>query len=330
MAGIVPLYKGDWRNMNALEVQSTGSLDVRVRFPMSRRNASWLREVTSETSPFSMHEHEPGQSLTYARRHWGLVLGKPAATTRGEGGGPLGPFYQARLFYGVVGLDAYKDFVLDWKDSGTRYPRVYLKAADAARYKEQLQASAMPEEFKTKLLGGTIALGANDTLAAAKVKATLGRLAFIAAAPLSRPPPDTTGRRRSTPPPQAPMTCWAGRACRRKRGKTFAPALRSFATCGNTAMSLAMPMALIRAIPSMGVARFSPMVSFLPLVPDHPMFGQWRAHMAAYLDYKATTQMRREAATLSSRRLPYAWLQPGHERAARVAGGGRHRLQTPA
>ena len=290
LVGIVPLHKGDWRNMNALEIQSTGAADVRVRFPMSRRNASWLREVTSETSPFSMQEHEPGQSTTYSRRHWGLQLAEPAMSCVCEAGRPCGPVYQARLFYGVVGLDRYKDFQLDWPDTGVSYPRLYLKKDDIAKRKALLTNASYAPDFKDKVLKGILAFSGEDATGDRRVKSALYGLSGINQAVFLSP---TTGHH------------WT--AAQYLTASAADDALGWNKLPKATRAEMRARIALICYLwedadiisyadgshpgnPNMGTARFSPMVSFLPLVPDHPMFAKWRAHMAQYLDYKATEQ----------------------------------------
>ena len=290
LAAIVPLHKGDWRNMNALEVQSTGAQDVRVRFPMCRRYASWLREVTSETSPFSMQEHEPGQSLTYARRHWGLLLAKPAMTCTGESGRPCGPVYQARLFYGVVGLDRYKDYQLDWPAGKVTYPRLYLKASEIAREKDALVASSLRADFKEKMLKGTIAFSGDDDTAKKRMKSALNGLAYINQAVFISP---TTGHHWTsgqyiTASEVDDVLGWAKLPDAVRAEMRSRIALICYLWEEGDIISYADGSH--PGNPNMGTARFSPLVSFLPLVPDHPMFPKWRDHMAMYLDYKATSQ----------------------------------------
>ncbi|OPZ31274.1 MAG: hypothetical protein BWZ02_00298 [Lentisphaerae bacterium ADurb.BinA184] len=290
MAGIVPLHKGDWRHMNGIEIQSTGAQDVRARFPMSRRNASWLREVTSETSPFSMQEHEPGVAHTYGRRHWGLVLAAPARTCKAEADRECGPFYQARLFYGVVGLDRYKDFITEWPDTGAKYPRLYLKADQLDAYKRHLEAAGLPDEFRQKLTGGTLSLGADPAGAAKRVTDVTKRLDYIIAAVFASP---TTGHHWTAPQYMTAAAAddvlgWPGlpaetRAALRSRIALIChlwqdPDILGFGGGSHTGN------------PNMGTARFAPMVAFLPLVPDHPMAEKWRAHMAAYVGHKAAIQ----------------------------------------
>ena len=128
VVGFVPLNKGDWRRALGIEIHTPDSKQINLQLPMTLRHASWLREVTSETSPFSCLEHENALPTTYGRRVWGLVLAHPA--TRGLAmarGTPRGPLAAARLLYGIISLDRYKDYQLEWPDSKTTYPRVFLK-----------------------------------------------------------------------------------------------------------------------------------------------------------------------------------------------------------
>ncbi len=290
MAGIVPLHKGDWRHMNGIEIRSPGAASVRARFPMSRRHASWLREVTSETSPFSMQEHEPGLARTYGRRHWGLVLAAPDRVCHGEGNRPVGPFYQARLFYGVVGLDRYKDFITEWTDSGAAYPRLYLKAGTLEAYKRNLENAGLPGPFVEKLRAGTFALGADPAGAAKRTADLIKRLDGIIGNVFVSP---TTGHHWTAPlytvaaaaddvlglPGLPPET----RAAIRTRVALICHLWQDADILGFGGGSHT-------GNPNMGTARFAPLVAFLPLVPDHPRFELWRRHMAAYLEHKAAIQ----------------------------------------
>ena len=53
VVGFVPLNKGDWRRALGIEIHTPDSKQINLQLPMTLRHASWLREVTSETSPFS-------------------------------------------------------------------------------------------------------------------------------------------------------------------------------------------------------------------------------------------------------------------------------------
>ena len=124
LVGIVPLRKGLWRRSNALEVRSDNASDLRIRFPMGARLAEWPRDITSETSPFSTQEEDPNLPLSYGRRVWGLALGQPPLPDPAQDN----PAYQLQCTYGIIGLDRYKDFLLEWEDGHPGYPRLYHNA----------------------------------------------------------------------------------------------------------------------------------------------------------------------------------------------------------
>ena len=289
MAGIVPLYKGDWRHMNGLEIQSTGPRDVRVRFPMSRRYASWLREVTSETSPFSIIEHEPG-------------LPPPTRAAIGAWCSP-GPPWSARLKATVPVVrsirrgccTAWSDWIATRISSSpgpTRafsYPTVYLPAAEVAKYKQALPASALPADFQKKLLVGASpwaqGRGGPD---AGQVGPRLARLHLptVLASP-------TTGHHWTAPQyltAARSTTCWVGLSCRRMFPAEIRARVALICYLWEDADIVSYANGSHSGCPNMGTARFAPMVSFLPLVPDHPLAEKWRAHMAQYLEYKTLTQ----------------------------------------
>lgn len=290
MAGIVPLHKGDWRHMNGIEIRSPDAATVRARFPMSRRYASWLREVTSETSPFSMQEHEPGQSLTYGRRHWGLVLAAPDHTCKAESGRATGPFYQARLFYGVVGLDRYKDFVTEWSDSGAVYPRLYLKADSLDAYQKNLETSGLPGSFVEKLRAGTFALGVDPAGLTKRTDGLIKRLDSIIGNVFISP---TTGHHWTAGLYTVAATAddILGQPTLPLEARTAIRArIALICHLWQDAGILGFGGGSHTGNPNMGTARFAPLVAFLPLVPDHPRFELWRRHMAAYVTQKAAIQ----------------------------------------
>jgi len=271
MAGIVPLHKGDWRKMNAVPIESTGPHDVRVLFPMSARHASWLVDTASETSPFSMIEHEPGLSRTYGRRLWGLVLGPPGVPnqerstvrfsyfTAPQPLSSLGPFSQARSFYGVVGLDRYKDYILEWPDGNVRYPRLYQEPGTKAR----IEGPKGPTKYLDGLCNAPITcpvishhLTVGTYTTAAQADATLARQDL---------PQEVRGEMRA----KLALVMYL-----------FEEA--DFIGYGNGAHS---------GNPNMGTSRYMGANAFLPLLADHPMFQKWRKHVSAYTEYKMASQI---------------------------------------
>jgi hypothetical protein len=143
LAGFLTLHKGDWRRANNLLVWSVGD-ELSVQMPIGVRPPTWLNEITSERSPLSMHEHDPALPATYGRRVWGLQLAPVAQKPEGSVHGDA-PFFRGKVFYGIVGLDRYKDYVLDWPDTQAPYPRVFIRPDELGRMKKEWQASAVKE-----------------------------------------------------------------------------------------------------------------------------------------------------------------------------------------
>ena len=143
LAGVVLLHKGSWRRPNNLPVWSGGSA-LAVQFPIGCRPLSWLSEITSESSPFSMHEHDPNLPATFGRRVWGLQLAPVDREPKGSHHGD-GVFFRGRVFYGVLGLDRYKDLVLSWADKKIAYPRLFLRPDEIERMKRQWQNSPVKD-----------------------------------------------------------------------------------------------------------------------------------------------------------------------------------------
>ncbi len=274
MAGFVPLNKGSWRKMNVVPVRSEGTDDVRLMLSMSARDANWWNDTGSETSPFSMHEHEPGTSTTYGRRLWGLVLGSPqvndaanstvryASFNNAQKLSVLGPFAQARSFYGTVGLNRYKDFILEWPDQQVNYPKLFRTG----------------EQKNTETL--------SDSEAANLIKSLQG----LCNAPISCPAIShhlTTGTYVLAAQADAAL------------GKKMSPEARQKIRC-----HLALIMYLFEepdflsygngahtGNPNMGTSRYSGVMAFLPLLEDHPMYAKWRRHVSDYAEYKMGTQI---------------------------------------
>jgi hypothetical protein len=254
LAGVVPLRKGLWRRSNALEVHAPEPGALRVRLPMSARHAVWPKDITSETSPFSTQEHEPGQSKTYGRRLWGLAL----AHLNMAGRQVDRPCYELRRYYGIIGLDRYKDFVLSWPDANTSYPRLPGTTPTT-------DASAV-----TKLLS--------------EIQARC-RYYFVAPEASHH---STSGHYRLAYAADAALAGGALTAQQRSRLRALL-ALLTYVYEDADMMSYANGHH--HGNPNMGTARFWSGPCFLALLPDHPLFARWRAHMLAYGRYNISTQV---------------------------------------
>ncbi|MHB9133893.1 MAG: hypothetical protein ACYDBB_22735 [Armatimonadota bacterium] len=285
LVACVPLHKGDWRRMNAIDIISPDSKQVSFRFPFGVRNASWLRDVTSETSPFSMQEHEPGLPLTYGRRVWGLQLGLPPLKVKAENQ-QCGPVMQARLLYGVVGLDRYKDYVLSWPDTKVTYPREFLRADEVEKYKQSLDKSPMADKLKKSWY----ALSGDEAIAKKRTADAKSRLSWLAGFMVSSP---TIGHHAMAPNYTIAAAVddalgWANMPAADRAEIRAKLALVTYLYEEPDVMSYADGSH--SGNPNMGTARTAGMGNFLPLLPDHPMFAKWRDHISQYIAYKISEQ----------------------------------------
>jgi len=139
LAMVAPLHKGAWRRANALPIVIKDR-QVAIRFPMDTAPLSWMNSPSSDRSPISWHEHDPDLPASRTRRIWGLVLARPAMIVDPGNNGSKCLGYSVRNLYGTVGLDRYKDFVLEWKDGKVTYPRVFITPEGARKYREAVKA----------------------------------------------------------------------------------------------------------------------------------------------------------------------------------------------
>jgi hypothetical protein len=275
LAMVAPLHKGDWRRANSMPVYVKDG-QVCVNFPMSVTQTSWLKEPRSDVSPFSCHEHDPDLPTTYGRRVWALVLTPPAMNSKtlqgsDKGNGEPGTGNAVRIYYGVVGLDRYKDYILDWPDTKVQYPRVFTtpewqkKAAQGdlppipAGHGRSLQQSI-------DLIVSSISIHHHHTLG------DFGGPVGNAEAALAD----------SNLPGEE-------RAALRRRLALLSYLLTEpdVTSAGNGSH---------HGNPNMGVSRLSDRSNLAALIPDHPMHKTWAEYMGSFLAYKQGTFMAPEGA----------------------------------
>jgi hypothetical protein len=121
----IPLHMGSWRRGMATPGWFKQGTGVQISLPISARYSRWTLEVTDDHSPFSTHEHDPGLKESYGRREWALYAGqKPDA---------------ALIQYGHIGLNRYKDWVIDYPEgpaAKNAYPGAFFRADYMARMKK--------------------------------------------------------------------------------------------------------------------------------------------------------------------------------------------------
>jgi hypothetical protein len=263
LAMVAPLHKGAWRRANSIPVYVKGGA-VTVRFPMDVAPISWQNEPASDVSPFSCHEHDPTLPATFGRRVWALVLAKPTLLVNGYGEGKTsGIGYAVRVLYGLVGLDRYKDFILDWPDTGVTYPRVFTTPEGL---KKSQAAAPISPAVKTSG-GGSLLQNIQYIMAALSIHHhhTLGAYgAPVAAAEEMLANPNLPAAQRRELRAQLALLTYL----------LVEPDVTSAADGSH------------HGNPNMGVSRLSDRSNLMALIPDHPMHTAWRDYLGMFMAYK--------------------------------------------
>ena len=280
LATVAPLHKGDWRRSASLPVYVKGGV-VRVRFPMSVTPTSWLNEPRSDVSPFSCHEHDPSLPTTYGRRVWGLVLARPALLVKGEEGKiPEAIGYSVRNLYGMVGLDRYKDFILEWPFGSAQgkpgpevtYPRVFTTPEWQAE-----PAGPVAPDFRVVSHGRNLPASIQYIMTSLSIPHhhTLGDYGGPvgnAEAALANPDlPEATRRQLRG---QLALLCYL----------LVEPDVTSAGDGSH------------HGNPNMGVSRLMDRSNLAALIPDHPMHRAWADYMGMFMAYKMGSFMAPEGA----------------------------------
>ncbi|HOF86781.1 MAG TPA: hypothetical protein PLZ36_01585, partial [Armatimonadota bacterium] len=263
MAIVAPLHKGDWRRSPSLPVYVKDG-QVRVQLPMATWPSSWLNEPRSDVSPFSCHEHDAALPVTYGRRVWALVLAKPAhhVTGYGDATTTASPAYAVRALYGIVGLDRYKDYLLEWPDTKATYPRVFTTPAWQAQ-----PAEAVAPNFKVNTSGRSLPQSILYIMTSLSIHhhqttGDFGGPIGNAEAALANPNLPEAQRRQLRA--QLALLSYL----------LIEPDVTS---AGNGSH---------HGNPNMGVSRLSDRSNLAALIPDHPMHSAWSEYMARFLAYK--------------------------------------------
>ena len=169
---------------------------------------------------------------------WALVLAHPALiVTTPNGLGSVCPGYSVRNLYGTVGLDRYKDFVLDWPDTGVTYPRVFLTPEGVAKYREAVKADpdfplASKEAPSDINLNNYYWFTGNPETAQKELPGCSSSFSPTSTSSCRPSPSRITRRWGNTARPSAIANrCSAGRACRRANAGRFELNWRCSVTC---------------------------------------------------------------------------------------------------
>ncbi|HUW34417.1 MAG TPA: hypothetical protein VM223_22650 [Planctomycetota bacterium] len=111
---VCPMHVGAWRRAMSLLAWNDPARGVEVALPVSVRHSRWYLDLADDRSPFSTHEHDPGLPASYGRRVWAFGFGDADPIS-------------VRMDSGYIGLDRYKDWVIDWPEDTekAKYPRAF-------------------------------------------------------------------------------------------------------------------------------------------------------------------------------------------------------------
>jgi hypothetical protein len=225
-----------------------------------------------------MHEHDPNLPATFGRRVWGLQLAAVDREPNGSHHGD-GVFFRGRVFYGILGLDRYKDLVLSWEDKQVAYPRLFLRPDEVERMKRQWQNSPVKDGLaKLSMVTG------DESRARAEL------------AELKRHLPSALGYILSTPAlghhhnfhwywvMAEDVLSWPGLPVEDRLALRARLALAAYLYADGDVTSKGT--GTHHGNPNMGVARQLDGPLLAALLADHPLHKAWCDYWATWCDYK--------------------------------------------
>ncbi len=281
--GVTPLHNGFWRRAMDLELTRPSAAQVTLFLPMTRTSPRWV-----ETSPFCVAPQDPSKPYTYARRQWGLVLGAlPVPILAHAGDAPACRTYQARLTYGTVGLDRYKDYILEWPDTKPLYPRVFVKAGQVQQYRTALTPDnplTQPMTQQCFAISGKPAL--TNAGAVSYLQLNLKHLALSALGYAA----------------QSHHACCDTGALMSRADDLLAALPDEQRHAIRTQLALLAYLFTEPDVngqgsgshtgnPNMSMARQGWISTAIALLPDHPMYAAWRDYMTAWTAFKFADNM---------------------------------------
>ena len=289
------LHKGLWRMTTACEFRTDGK-SMAMKLPMSARYANWHEEGASHTSPFSIGQHDPNLPRTYGRRAWGLVLASHAPAWRDLGATPGGYsvpwtkettplFWRTRNWYGVIGLDRYKDFVLQWADKKATYPRVFLTPKEEEQYKAagtNVPLYAMSRGMRWGLTGDPVA--AKAEMQQFRTYALFHTRGFLDVVTVGHH--DMWGWYQAM---ADDLLSWPDLPAADREDVRARMALAGYMWTDPDLMSSGIGDHT--GNPNMSTSRQQSFANFPALLPDHPMYEAWRQYTAEFAVYKIGEMM---------------------------------------
>jgi hypothetical protein len=272
---VVPLHVGSWRRAMALTLWQHPQDGVTVALPISVRHITWYNETTDDVSPFSSHEHDEGLAVSYGRRQWALDFSTTPNKTQETAG--------------YIGLDTYKDWILDWPETTTAadYPRAMYTKADVARLKKAL-AQHPDHDALAKFY--VISGDAKDAVAHAQqaISGTIGQMGYLG----NWYVPGLSHYRQSQGFGSITAVADDALACPALAAEQRATLRRTLAF---GAYMMAEPDLNPRGVGvhlgnnNMSINRTCPLLAFAGLLPDHPRYKYWMQQGTDFVRFKLAT-----------------------------------------
>jgi hypothetical protein len=286
--GLIPLHAGSWRNGQGSHVTcrvkqlAGGPVYFSVPLTAPKHPGTYL-----DTGEFDTR-----LPVSLVRRQWGMLLGPLPQS--------LQALWDARLAYGHVTLNDYKDWRLDWPENpAVTYPRLPFTSKELAGAKGVLDTHAFKDVLSqfSDVSGNTEGawnLAQRMTTPAAGIwtgGSPVGHALYIMYGGGDSQIPWASHYRQE----QAAGWSLAADEALAWKGMPAALRRRVRACLAACAYALTEPDANSRASgihqgnPNMPANRFLALPHVAALIPDHPMAKQWLDVSAQYTTYKLTT-----------------------------------------
>jgi len=266
--GVLALHAGSWRrpSNSTVRLNTAGGGRAVLEMPIA------CFGVMRPFNPFDSAEEDQSVPPSFGCRVWGLVTGVRNSEE----------LRQWQLRYGMIGLDRYKDWVLEWDaepemDAAT-YPRGYITAAQLETMRETLDTNPFKDEIRKSYLGSpTDAVGQSAAAAAAALP--LAARAASLAAHFRMAQYDN-----SLVPKIDAALAWPGLEGDARKTLLAKTAAMAYILSDPDFNPRGIGMHL--GNPNMPINRYMGFPQYVNLLPSHPMHETWMAEAQRYMLWK--------------------------------------------
>jgi len=153
------MHGGSWRRGMALTCWNDPNGGIKMALPIGVRPLDGFLEVSGDGNAFATLTHDPALPVSYGRRSWALVCGLSDKEVT-----------DLRFRAGVIGLDRYKNWILNWQhDASKTFPRAFMTTAQAKRLKDTINSHPDKDRLQSLyLISGNPADAVNSAQVALK------------------------------------------------------------------------------------------------------------------------------------------------------------------